>query len=100
MLYLIPSVYISFCAGLGGLLAILAYRKMPKMIRSSLVQMTQFGMVLLGPALLAFGILYGYFTANEVSTEVRQIVVRFCVFYLLVSVDLWLAILLRCGKNL
>lgn len=70
------------------------------MQRSSIVLMFRIGMFVVGIAMVMFGIMYWYFISAETPIDVRQFLVRLILFYLFVAIDLWLAVLLRWGRNL
>lgn len=70
------------------------------MIRSSVITMFRIGMVVIGPALMVFGVLYAYFTFHPIPIDVRQQLVRVLLFYLFFALDTWLIALLKWGRNL
>lgn len=78
----------------------MAFRKVYSMQRSSIVFMFRIGMMALGPAMLVFGLLYGYFTISEIPIETRQILVRWLLVYLFSAFDIALIVLLRWGRDL
>jgi hypothetical protein len=71
------------------------------MTRSSLLQMLGLGAVLIGSSLFAVGALYFYYSTREVQFNPSTAgLLRYALSYLLLSIDVWQAILLRFGKNL
>ena len=100
MPYLIPPVYISALAFLGMVLCVFSFRKAPKMTRSSLLGMFRIGIILISCPLFAVGVLYLYYYAVEIEGNLRSVFLRYALSYLLISIDVWQAILLRFGKNL
>lgn len=95
---LIPATYLSILAVVAGILCIFSLRKLPKLVRSSMLQMYKLGLVLLAPALLSFGVLYFYFQSSPAT--VTQVYVRWLLVYLFAVINIWQVILLKWGKTL
>ena len=100
MLPLIPPHVLSVIAVVGGILCVFVIHKLPGMTRSSMLQMYRAGLVLLAGSMLTFGGLYFYIWTFEPSEAVRQILVRWILLYLFVSIIVWQVILLKWGKSL
>ena len=95
---LIPALYLSILAIIAGILCVFSLKKLPKLVRSSMLQMYKLGLALLSPALISFGVLYFYFQRSDALTI--QIYVRWLLAYLFMVINIWQVILLKWGKTL
>lgn len=96
----VPPEWISFLAIVGSILCVPTFRAVPSLARSSLIVVLQFGFIIFGPALGAFGILYGYFFLSGTLIDIRQAFVRLLLFYLFGGFNIWFAYILIWGKKL
>lgn len=88
MLPLIPTWLISILAFLAGgscIWSAYRFRWMPSYFWT--------GLIILGPALIGFGVIYFYFTTYIVDLDIRQQSVRLMLAYLFGSVFIWQAVL-------
>lgn len=96
----IPPEPVSLFAILGAVLCVFTLRKLPIMLRSSVIAMFRVGMVILIPALVTFSVLYIYIATSDVEVVTRQFFVRLLLIYLFSAIDIWQVILLKWGKTL
>lgn len=100
MIPIIPEEVLSALAIIGSILCLFAFRKIPKMTRTSLVTMFQIGMMFFGPLCLMIGFLYAYFGVTEPLEPIRQSLVRILFVYLFTGVNIWSLLILWKGRNL
>lgn len=100
MIPIIPEGVIAGLALTGSILCLLVFRKIPKMVRSSIVTMFQVGMMFLGPLCVMIGFLYAYFGITHPAEPTRQSLVRLLFVYLFSGINIWTLIVLLKGRNL
>jgi hypothetical protein len=89
IIYLHPAC-LSVAALVAGVLGLLAFQKMGRLTRTSMLTVTRIGIVLVGPALFLFGSIYLYFiTHPEINPQVYAYYLRWLLLYLLTSISLW-----------
>jgi len=97
----LPPISLSIAAISAGVFALIAFIRIGKLTRTSMLTVTRIGMILVGPAAMMFGMVYLYFALHpELTPQDYAPFLRWPLLYLLCSINAWLIVTLTFGREL